>query len=114
MNVKIVVHEAEASGPFLLKLDVPGAEFDALEGAEKILDDCEFVVLEVSFFKFFEGGWITVFVTGILWGLALVIRRYYIGVSKRLRGLDETHLVRGDPFDVDRRRSQAACRGPPR
>ncbi|MDF2458798.1 MAG: Methyltransferase, FkbM family [Nitrospira sp.] len=56
VTVDAVVREAEASGPFLLKLDVQGAELDALEGAEKILDDCEFVVLEVSFFKFFEGG----------------------------------------------------------
>ena len=56
VTVDAVVREAEASGPFLLKLDVQGAELDALEGAENILDDCEFVVLEVSFFKFFEGG----------------------------------------------------------
>lgn len=56
VTVDAVVHEAEASGPFLLKLDVQGAELDALKGAEQILEECEFVVLEVSFFKFFEDG----------------------------------------------------------
>jgi len=51
---------------------------------------CSSILVVTVAFKFFEGGWITVFVTGILWALALVIRRYYIGVTKRLRGLDET------------------------
>lgn len=51
---------------------------------------CSAILVVTVTFKFFEGGWITVFVTGVLWGLALLIRRYYIGVSSRLRGLDET------------------------
>jgi FkbM family methyltransferase len=56
VTVDAVVREADASGPFLLKLDVQGAELDALKGAGQILDECEFVVLEVSFFKFFQDG----------------------------------------------------------
>lgn len=51
---------------------------------------CSAILVVTVAFKFTEGGWITVFVTGLLWGLALLIRRYYRGVTSRLRGLDET------------------------
>jgi hypothetical protein len=51
---------------------------------------CSSILVVTVAYKFFDGGWITVVVTGILWGLALVIRRYYRGVTSRLRGLDET------------------------
>lgn len=56
MTLDAVVREAAAPGPFLLKLDVQGAELEALKGAEQTLDECELVVLEVSFFKFFADG----------------------------------------------------------
>jgi FkbM family methyltransferase len=39
-------------GPYLLKVDVQGAELLVLEGAEKILSECDLVILEVSFFNF--------------------------------------------------------------
>jgi len=42
--------------PFLLKLDVQGAELDVLLGAEEILQGAEYILLEVSFFPFFTGG----------------------------------------------------------
>ena len=51
-----MVHERGAIGPYLIKLDVQGAELDVLRGAEQVLADSDFVVLEVSFFKFFHGG----------------------------------------------------------
>ncbi len=51
-----VIEEARAAGPFLLKLDVQGAEVDALKGAERTLLETECVILEVSFFKFFQDG----------------------------------------------------------
>ena len=51
-----LVREAGAVGPFLLKVDVQGAELDVLEGAERTLGDSELIVLEVSFFKFFQDG----------------------------------------------------------
>jgi hypothetical protein len=41
-------------------------------------------------YKFTEGAWITILVTGAVWGTALLIRRYYRHVTSRLRGLDET------------------------
>jgi FkbM family methyltransferase len=44
------------AGPFLLKLDVQGAELDVLEGAATVLPAAEYVLIEVSLFEFFEGG----------------------------------------------------------
>lgn len=51
---------------------------------------CSSILVVTIIFKFLEGGYITVLVTGTLTGLALLIRRYYRGVTSRLRGLDET------------------------
>ena len=42
--------------PFLLKIDVQGAELDVLMGAQETLQSTDFVLLEVSFFEFFKGG----------------------------------------------------------
>ena len=53
LTVDRLVREAGADGPYLLKVDVQGAELDVLKGAERTFD-AEVVVLEVSFFKFFE------------------------------------------------------------
>jgi len=55
-TIDSAVNDCGARGPFLLKVDVQGAELDVLHGAEKSLADCEYVILEVSFFKFFQGG----------------------------------------------------------
>jgi len=51
-------------------------------------------------FKFIDGAWKTVLVTGLITGLCLLIRRYYRNVSQRLKGLDEslgTIEIRGEP-----------------
>ncbi len=64
---------------------------------------CSSILVVTVWFKFFDGGWITMLVTGVLWALALIIRRYYIGVSSRLRGLDEslgTIEVQGKPNET--------------
>ena len=42
--------------PYLLKVDVQGAELDVLRGAETVLTETELVILEVVLFDFFEGG----------------------------------------------------------
>ena len=39
-------------------------------------------------FKFFEGGWITLLITGTLVGLAILIKRHYNSVWLLLRRLD--------------------------
>ncbi len=54
-------------------------------------------------FKFAEGAWKTVFVTGIITGLALIIHRYYDYVRTRLKSLDEslgTIEVQGEPNET--------------
>jgi len=51
-----LVEDLKLKPPFLLKIDVQGAELDVLSGFEKHLQETEFVLLEVSLFKFFEGG----------------------------------------------------------
>ena len=52
------------------------------------------------YFKFSEGAWKTVLVTGLATGTCIVIRQYYRNVSKRLKGLDEslgTIEIKGEP-----------------
>lgn len=44
------------TGPFLLKLDVQGAELEVLAGAQRTLAASELVVAEVSFYRAFEDG----------------------------------------------------------
>lgn len=47
-----VCSEKNLQGPYLLKVDVQGAELLVLEGAQVMLSQCELVILEVSFFNF--------------------------------------------------------------
>ncbi len=44
------------SPPYLMKVDVQGAELDVLRGAQAILPQTELVILECSFFNFFDRG----------------------------------------------------------
>ena len=48
--------ERSLEPPFLLKIDVEGAELDVLAGAAETLKDSEYVLLEVSLFEFFKGA----------------------------------------------------------
>ena len=48
--------ERNAPPPFLIKIDVQGAELDVLGGGEKTLAGTEYVLLEVSLFNFFRQG----------------------------------------------------------
>lgn len=56
VTIDRLVKELVAEGPFVLKVDVQGAELEVLRGAETMLRETEYVILEVSFFQFFEGG----------------------------------------------------------
>jgi FkbM family methyltransferase len=55
-TVDEVVRSHEAPGPYLLKVDVQGAELDVLGGAAETLRSTDLIILEVSFFRFFMGG----------------------------------------------------------
>jgi hypothetical protein len=50
-----------------------------------------FILIAVTIFKFHEGGWVTLFITGALIGFVIVIRRHYKATTQLLRRLD--HLV---------------------
>jgi FkbM family methyltransferase len=56
ITIDSLIKEAGAKGPFLLKVDVQGAELDVLRGAERMLADTEYILLEVSLFEFFQDG----------------------------------------------------------
>jgi FkbM family methyltransferase len=51
-----LVAQRQAQPPFMVKVDVQGAELDVLSGAETTLRDTELVLLEVSLFQFFQGA----------------------------------------------------------
>jgi FkbM family methyltransferase len=51
-----IASERELVGPFVLKVDVEGAELDVLSGALEVLRASELVLLEVSFFEFIPGS----------------------------------------------------------
>ncbi len=61
---------------------------------------CGSILCVTVAFKFYEGAWRTVVVTGALTAVSLLIRRYYAHVRKRLKGLDEslgTIEIKGEP-----------------
>ena len=47
-RVDSLVAEYGMTGPFLLKIDVDGAELSIIEGARKVLDNCFFVIVEAQ------------------------------------------------------------------
>lgn len=51
-----VCEERQLEGPYLIKVDVQGAELNVLTGASRVLEDTEYVVLEVCLMGFFLGG----------------------------------------------------------
>ena len=56
VTIDEVCQQRNLSGPYVIKLDIQGAELEALMGAGRVLDDTELVILEASFFAFFKGG----------------------------------------------------------
>lgn len=56
VSLDTLVSERKAVGPYVLKVDVQGAELDVLGGGAGVLAESQAVILEVSFIEFFEGG----------------------------------------------------------
>ncbi|MDX6727646.1 MAG: hypothetical protein QOK49_2451 [Baekduia sp.] len=56
VTVDDLVAEHAAAAPFLIKVDVEGAELQVLEGARATLARTDVVLLEVSFFELVPGG----------------------------------------------------------
>ena len=51
-----MVEKKKLGGPFLLKIDTQGSELDVLKGAKRVLEKTEMILIESSFFEFFENG----------------------------------------------------------
>ncbi len=56
ITVDALVEQHQMKGPFVLKIDVQGAEFEVIEGSVKTLEQTEIVVLEVPLFDFSKTG----------------------------------------------------------
>ncbi len=56
VTIDEVCGRRKLSGPFLIKIDTQGFELNVLEGAKKILAETEAIILEVSFFRFYQNG----------------------------------------------------------
>ncbi len=56
VRIDTVVRESGFQGPFVLKVDVQGAELEVLDGAPRTLLDCQLVLLEVSLYEFMRGA----------------------------------------------------------
>jgi len=56
VRIDTIVREKGLKGPFLMKIDVQGAEEEVLKGAQETLNDTEIVLLEVSLFEFMKGA----------------------------------------------------------
>lgn len=56
VRIDDILKDKKLNGPYLIKIDVQGAELEALEGAQKSLLEAEVVVVEVSLFQFMKGA----------------------------------------------------------
>ena len=56
VRVDDAVAERELPAPYLLKVDVEGAELRVLDGAQRVLEQTELVLLEVSLFELVPGS----------------------------------------------------------
>jgi FkbM family methyltransferase len=55
VRVDDLVEERGLTGPFVIKVDVEGAELRVLDGAPRTLEQAELVLLEVNLFQFLPG-----------------------------------------------------------
>ena len=51
-----LIDEFQFSGKYFLKIDVQGAELDLLYGASKVINNIEFILVEVSLLGYNKGG----------------------------------------------------------
>ena len=56
IKIDDLVNDKKLKKPFLIKVDVQGAELDVLRGAKITMKQTEVIILEVSLFKFMKGA----------------------------------------------------------
>jgi len=56
IRIDDILKDKKLEGPYLIKVDVQGAELEVLEGAQQALTQADVVVLEVSLFEFMKGA----------------------------------------------------------
>lgn len=56
LTIDSMVNDKTLAGPFLIKVDVQGAELDVLDGCQSTLEDTEVIALEVSMFQFMQNS----------------------------------------------------------
>lgn len=56
VRLDTICHKRQLPAPYLIKVDVQGAELEVLRGVTDILKNTEYIVLEVSLFEFYKGA----------------------------------------------------------
>jgi FkbM family methyltransferase len=69
VTIDQVCAEKNAAGPYLLKLDVQGAELQVLAGAQRTLRETEVVILETTLFGIIIGG-------AQMWDVVVKLKEY--------------------------------------
>jgi amino acid transporter len=68
---------------------------------------CCFILLSVVILKFFEGGWITLLITGLLVAVSVCIKKHYNDTYKQLQRLD--HEIKIEKFLLEKGKSPKPC-----
>jgi FkbM family methyltransferase len=76
----------DISRPCLMKIDVQGAELDVLAGAARILDNVDFIYLELSFVELYEGQPHATEVLKYLFGVGYLLQGVYNQTSTKAFG----------------------------
>ena len=51
-TLDLIMDSKKIKKPMILKTDCQGGDFEVIKGGNKTLDDCDVVIMEISFFKF--------------------------------------------------------------
>lgn len=81
-----IIDEKNLSPPYIIKVDVQGAEIDVLDGATKVLADTDLVLLEVSLFEFMKGGPLFYDIVHYMKGKGFVVYDIYSMTPRPLDG----------------------------